>query len=189
MALHFALMVAVVVCPSVAEICITIAFACKFSHLVSSEAFLRKILITPEIPNMELEDYFGLVDPEWFDLLSLLGCSVMSVIIFGCFPRLITAMYMGYFGVCLLAEAAKNGTDFFIPFFTNSGALDENIWKQQTTQYYIWAFVATMAVWQAMYGYHGSLAFLSWCMFLYPAVRVYNIFFGEPKLKDSKKIG
>jgi len=187
-ALHFALMVAVVVCPAVAETCITIAFACKFSHLISSEEFLRKILITPEIPNMELEDYFGLVDPEWFDLLSLLGCSVMSVIIFGCFPRLITAMYMGYFGVCLLAEAAKNGTDFFIPFFSNSGAFEESIWKQQTTQYYIWALVAAMAVWQAMYAYNGSLEFLSWCMFLYPAARVYNIFFGEQKLEDSKKI-
>merc|ERR1719233_1449919 len=104
-ALHFALMVAVVLCPSVAEICITIAFACKWSHIVSSESLLRKILITPEIPNMELEDYFGLVDPEWFDLLSLIGCCVISVFIFGCFPRVITAVYMGYFGVCLLAEA------------------------------------------------------------------------------------
>jgi len=185
--LHFALMVAVVVCPSVAEICITIAFACKYSCLVSAEALLRKILITPDIPNMDLEDYFGLVDPEWFDLLSLLGCSVMSVVIFGCFPRLITAMYMGYFGVCLLAEAVQNGTHFFIPFFSNTGAFDENIWKQHTTQYYIWALVAVMAVWQAMNGYNGSFEFVSWCMFLYPVIRLYNIFLGEPKLEDGKK--
>jgi len=186
-ALHFALMVAVVACPSAAEICITIAFACKWSCLVSAEALLRKVLMAPDTPNMQLEDYLGLVDPEWFDLLSLIGCSVISVFIFGCFPRLTTAIYMGYFGVCLLVEAVKNGTHFFIPFFSNSGAFEENIWEQRTTQYYVWALVAIMAVWQEMNGYSGSLVFMSWCMFMYPAVRVYNIFFGEPKLEDSKK--
>merc|ERR1719244_1424905 len=57
-ALHFALMVAVVVCPSVAEICICIAFACKYSCLVSAKELLKKIFLTPDIPNMQLDDYF-----------------------------------------------------------------------------------------------------------------------------------
>jgi len=188
LALHFALMVAVVICPSVAEICISIAFACKFSPLVSAEELLKKIIISPDVANMDLDDYFGLVDPEWFDLLSLFGCNIVSVILFGCFPRLITAMFMGYFGFCLLAEALKNGVELCIPFVTYSGTFDETVWMQKSTQYYVWGFVAVMAVWQAVHGYSGSFEFFSWFMFLYPAVRIYNIFLQEPECPEDKRL-
>lgn len=186
-ALQVALMIAVMTCPSVAEICITIAFACKFSNLVSAQEMLKKIMVSSEFATMEIDDYFGLVDPEWFDLLSLFGCNIVSVILFGCFPRLITAMYMGYLGVSILADILKNGVDIFIPFVTDTAVFDESMWMRKTTQYYVWAFVAIMAVWQAMYGYTGYFAFISWSMFLYPAVRVYNYFFEETKTPESKK--
>lgn len=188
-ALQVALMIAVMTCPSVAEICITIAFACKFSNLVSAQEMLKKIMVSSEFATMEIDDYFGLVDPEWFDLLSLFGCNIVSVILFGCFPRLITAMYMGYLGVSILADILKNGVDIFIPFVADTAVFDESMWMRKTTQYYVWAFVAIMAVWQAMYGYTGYFAFISWSMFLYPAVRVYNYFFEETKTPESKKTG
>jgi len=188
-ALQIALMIAVVTCPSFAEICITIAFACKFSSLVSAQEMLKKIMVSSEYPNMEIEDYFGLVDPEWFDLLSLFGCNIVSVILFGCFPRLITATYMGYLGVWLLADTLKKGLDFFfIPYIGGPTYLDESMWMRKSTQYYVWTVVAVLAVWQAMYGYSGYFEFISWSMFLYPAVRVHNYFFEETKWTESKKM-
>jgi len=186
MALHFALMVAVVACPSVSEICISIAFACKFSPLVSAKEILKKMMISPDIAGIELDDYFGLVDSEWFELLSLFGCNIITIILFGCFPRLVTSIFMGYFGFCLLAESLQNGVDIFIPFRTYSGAIEESFWIQKTTQYYVWAFVTVMAVWQAMTGYSGSFEFISWCMFLYPAVRIYNIFMQDECPEDER---
>lgn len=188
MALHFGLIVAVVLCPSVAEICISIAIACKFSPLVSVKELLKNMMISPGAANMDLDDYFGLVDPEWFELLSLFGCNIVSIILFGCFPRLITAMFMGYFGCCVLAEAIQNGVDIFIPFGTYSGAFQEGVWIQKTTQWYVWAFVTVMAVWQAMNDYRGSFQFISWCMFLYPAVRLYNIFVKESACTEDERL-
>jgi len=188
MALHFALMVAVVMCPSVSEICVSIAFAGKFSPLVSAEELLKKILISPEIANMDLDDYFGLVDSEWFELLSLFGCNIVSIILYGVFPRLITAIFMGYFGFCLLAESLQNGVDFFIPFRTYSEAIDQSFWTQKTTQYYVWGFVTVMAVWQALNGYSGSFQFISWSMFLYPAVRIYNIYMEDPECPKDERL-
>jgi len=188
MALHFALMVAVVMCPSVSEICVSIAFAGKFSPLVSAEELLKKMLVSPEIANMDLDDYFGLVDSEWFELLSLFGCNIVSIILYGCFPRLITAIFMGYFGFCLLAESLQNGVEFFIPFRTYSEAIEESFWTQKTTQYYVWAFVTVMAVWQALNGYSGSFEFISWSMFLYPAVRIYSIYMQDPECPENERL-
>jgi len=188
MALHCGLIVAVVLCPAVAEICISIAFASKFSPLVSVKQLLKKIMMSPDVANMDLDDYFGLVDPEWFELLSLFGCNIVSVILFGCYPRLITAMFMGYFGFCVLAEAIQNGVDIFIPFTTYSVAFQKDVWIQKTTQYYVWAFVAVMALWQAMNDYSGSFQFISWCMFLYPAVRIYNIFVKQSECPEDERM-
>jgi len=187
-ALHFTLMVAVVICPAIAEICISIAFASKFSPLVSSEELLKKIMISLDVANMNIDDYFGLLDPEWFGLLSLLGCNIVSVILFGCFPRLITAMFMGYFGFGLLAEAFRNGVENFVPFTTYSVEFEESFWNQKTTQYYIWAFIAVMALWQAVNGYSGSFEFVSWFMFLYPAVRLYNILVRDSKCPEDERL-
>jgi len=186
MALHFTLMVAVVKCPSLAEICISIAVACKFSPLVSADELLKKILNQPEVANMKIDDYFSLVDPEWFDLLSLVGCNIISVILFGCFPRLITAMFMGYFGCCLLSEGLKDGVEF-IPNIYN-GSFDESFWLQKTTQFYVWALVALTSVWQAMNGYSGDFGFIAWCMFLYPVARICNTFIHEPKCPEGKRL-
>jgi len=188
MALHFGLIVAVVMCPSVGEICISIAFACKFSPLVSAKQILKNMMMSPDVASMDLDDYFGLVDPEWFDLLSLFGCNIVSVILIGCFPRLITAMFMGYFGFCVFAETVQNGVNIFIPLANYSVTFKESVWIQKTTQCYVWAFVAVMAVWQATNGYSGSFAFLSWCMFLYPAVRIYNIFVKDSEYREEEKL-
>jgi len=187
-ALQVALMITVVICPSVAEICITLAVACKFSSLVSAQEMLKGAMVSSECPGMEIEDYFGLVDPEWFDLLSLFGCNIVSVILFGFFPRLITAMYMGYLGIWLLAGTLKNGLDYSIPYIGVTGEFDESMWMRKTTQYHVWTFVAIMAVWQAIYGYSGYFEFISWSMFLYPCVRVYNYFFEETESTERKKM-
>jgi len=187
MALHFALMLSVVICPSVSEICVSIAVAGKFSPLVPAEELLKKIMISSEIAHMDLDDYFGLVDTDWFELLSLFGCNIISIILYGCFPRLINAIFMGYFGFCLLAESLQNGLEIFIPFRPYSGEIEESFWTQKTTQYYVWGFVAVMAVWQAINDYSGSFVFISWSMFLYPAVRIYNIFVEDPECPEDKR--
>lgn len=186
MALQFAMMIVVVTCPSCAEICISVAFSCKFSPLVSADELLKKIMNSPEVANMNIDDYFSLVDSDWFDLLSLIGCNIISAILFGCFPRLITAMFMGYFGCCLFAEALKNGVEF-IPII-NNGSFDESLWIQKTTQYYVWALVTVTAMWQAVNGYSGSFEFMAWSMFLYPVARIYNTFIQEPKCPEGKRL-
>ena len=110
---------------------------------------LRKALSTPEIPTTELDDYFQLVDPEWFNLLSSFACIIMSLIIFGCFPGLVTAMYMGYLGCSLTAQALCARSTFSIPFVLDSEQVFEQcLWMEKSTQYYVWAIVSVMAIWQ-----------------------------------------
>jgi len=186
--LHIALMVSVVLCPSWAEICISFAFASKFSYLVSLEDLLKKGFSTPEMPNTEVDDYFGLADPAWFELLSSITCIIMSLIIFGCFPRLVTAIYMGYLGFNLTAKALIARSSFGIPFVLDSENLfTQSVWMKKTTQYYVWAFVSFMAIWQSMSGYTGDFEFLSWLMFLLPVVQMYNMLYEYPcdKVKNT----
>jgi len=179
--LHIALMVSVVLYRPWAEICISFAFASKFSCLVTADNFLKKALSTPATPNSELDDYFELVDPAWFDLLSSFACVIISIIIFGCFPRLVTAMYMGYLGFNLTAKALSARSSFYIPFVLDSEEVFiQSMWMKKTTQYYVWAFVSVMAIWQSMYGYTGDFEFISWVMFLLPVVHIYNMLYAEP---------
>lgn len=179
--LHIALMVSVVWYQPWAEICVSLAIASKFSCLVYADDLLRKALYTPEMSSTELNDYFELVDPEWFNLLSSFACIIMSLIIFGCFPRLVTAMYMGYLGFTLTAQALSARSTFSIPFVLDSEQVfDQSLWMEKSTQYYVWAIVSCMAIWQSMYGYTGAFEFISWVMFLLPVVHIYNKLNAEP---------
>jgi len=186
--LHLALMIAVVLYPAWGEICISIAVATKFSSLLSADDLLKGTLSAGDIPKPELDDYFGLVDPEWFDLFSLFACVILSLIFCGCFPRLITAMYMAYLGVTMTVQALSTRSSFYIPFVHDAeNLLSNNLWIEKSTQHYVWAFVYVMAAWQALYGYSGGFEFLSWLMFLLPTVQVYNLIYGESvSIKEMK---
>jgi len=180
--LHFSLLIAVVFCPSWAEICISIAFALKFTTLISADDLRRKTLST----RAEVIEYYDQVNPEWFDLFTSVACVIVSLIVFGFFPRLITAMYMGYIGLSLTAEAFSARSSLNIPFVLDSEDLfSKSTWMERTTQYYVWAFVSFMAVWQSMSGYSGVFEFISWLMFLLPVVHVHNIIYGEPLCDET----
>jgi len=186
--LHLALMIAVVLYPAWGEICISIAVATKFSSLLSADDFLKGTLTAGDIPQPELDDYFGLVDPEWFDLFSLFACVILSLIFCGCFPRLFIAMYMAYLGVTMTVQAMSTSSSFSIPFVHDSEkVLSKELWMEVSTQQYVWAFVYVMAAWQALYGYGGGFEFLSWLMFLLPTVKVYNVIYGESVSLAEKK--
>merc|ERR1719419_927087 len=186
-ALHIALMIAVVVCPSWAEICITVSISSKFACLLPMQDFLKHLLMGPGAVKSELDDYFGIVDQAWFDILSLFTCNIFSLILFGCFPRLITAMYMGYLGFVVLADALMDHAHFYIPMLSDSEMVfRKSIWMQNTTQYYTWGIVAVMAVWQAISGYQGTFLFSSWLMFLFPVMYVYNIANAKEEVVEGK---
>jgi len=187
-ALHTALMIAVVVSPSWAEICITVAISSKFACLLPMQDFLKHLLMGPGSVKSELDDYFGIVDQAWFDLLSLFTCNIVSLILFSFFPRLITAMYMGYIGFVVLADALMDRAHFYIPILSDSELVfRESLWMQNTTQYYTWGIVALMAVWQAISGYQGTFLFISWLMFLFPIMHVYNIATAEEESVEGNK--
>lgn len=186
--LHLALMIAIVLYPGWGEICLSIAVATKFSCLFSADELLKGMLSAGDIPKPELDDYFGLVDPEWFDLFSLFACVILSLIFCGCFPQMVTAMYMAYLGVTMTVQALSTHSSFYIPFVHDSEQmLSNNLWIDRSTQHYVWAFVYVMAAWQALYGYSGAFEFLSWLMLLLPTVQVHNVIYGESKSHNDKK--
>jgi len=172
--LQITLLITVVLSPSWAEICITIAFASKFKTLLPVQELLKKLMWSPDVDASEFDDYLSSVDASWFNLIAVIACNILSLIFFGCFPRLTTAMYMGYLGVSLLMEGLVN-RQINISVLWDSEIFDKNFWMKKSTQYYTWEIVAVMAVWQAVSGYDGVCLFLSWSMFLYPVVKVYNI--------------
>lgn len=183
--LQSTLLMAVVVSPSWAEICITIAFASKFTTLVPVKDLLKMLTSSPDQDENEFDEYFGHIDASWFELIALISCNILSLIFFGCFPRLTTAMYMGYLGVSLFMEGLVN-RPINIPVLWDSEIFDMNFWLMKSTQYYTWVIVAVMAVWQAVSGYEGVFLLLSWSMFLYPVVKVYNILGTSSIFKDIK---
>jgi len=159
--LHTSLLIAIIVSPSWAELCITIALASKYTCLVPVQDILKKTISKPD----SLEDVFDTIEDSWFDLLALIACNILSLTVFGCFPRFTTAVYMGYIGIELMMKGLMNNVD--VP-------VDKEFWKNNQTQYYTWAVVVVMAVWQAIYGYTGIAECLSWLMFVYPVVKLYN---------------
>jgi len=173
--LQISLLIAVVVSPSWAQLCISIAFASKFVRLVPIEQFLRNTMSRPDIDKNELDEYFSHVDTDWFHLLNLVVCNITSLTFFGCFPRLLTAMYMGYLGVSVLMESLVDRFSFYIPIVWESEVISKRFWMKGTTQCCVWGLIALMSVWQAFYGYGGVCLFLSWSMFLHPVVQVFNM--------------
>jgi len=167
--LQTTLLIAVLVSPSWAEICITIAFASKFTILVPVQELLKKVMSRPDIDANKFKDYYDDIDTSWFDLIAVIACNILSLIFFGCLPRLTTAMYMGYLGVALLMEGLV-ARPINIPIIWDSELFDKDFWMKKSTQYSVWAIVAVMAIWQAVSGYDGVFLLLSWSMFLYPVV-------------------
>jgi len=182
--LQTTLLIAVLVSPSWAEICITIAFASKFTILVPVEELLKKMMSRPDFAVTEFHDYFDDIDTSWFDLIAVIACNILSLIFFGCLPRLTTAMYMGYLGVSLLMDSLVARPIMMI--MCESEIFDKDLWMEKSTQYSVWAAVAFMAIWQAVSGYDGVFLFLSWSMFLYPVVAVFNCLRTHPLLMPTK---
>merc|ERR1719474_1090301 len=65
--LQIALLIAVLVSPSWAEICITVAFASKFTSLVNVEELLKNSMSSPDEVVAEFDEYFNSIDTSWFD--------------------------------------------------------------------------------------------------------------------------
>jgi len=166
--LHIALLIATLVSASWAEICITLAFASKYTSLIPVQKFLKKTVSKPVTVRSQ-----G-VDASWFELMSVIACNILSFILFGCFPRLITAMYMGYIGVSLMQEVVKDYLSY-LPLIWNSEISEESFLMTKSTQYAEWGVVTFMAIWQSVSENTGFFVFLSWLMFLYPIVKVYNL--------------
>jgi len=175
LASHTALLVAVTVTPSLSEICLSIAFASKYTSLVQEQGILKKFISNSvNLGRTEADHCFSSVDTSWIDFIAVLGCNILSLIIFGCFPRFATATYMGYLGISLLMD--------FIKVFLNMAVLgeyivvvDEGFWIKKSTQYCAWGIVVLMVIWQAVSEYKGFCLSLSWLMFLYPLVKLYNL--------------
>jgi len=159
--LQMSLLIAVIVSPSWAELCITISLASKYACLFPVQEILMKTISKPD----SAVYVFETIDEPWFDLLALVASNILSLTVFGCFPRFTTSVYMGYIGVELLMEGLKN--NFHMP-------IDKEIWKNNQMQYYSWAAATMMAMWQAIYGYTGIAECLSGLMFVYPVVKLYN---------------
>jgi len=183
--LQIALLIAVLVSPSWAEICITIAFASKYTSLVPVQELLKKLMSGLDPDDSEFEDYFRIIDRSWFDLVAVILCNILSLTFFGCFPRLTTAMYMAYLGVSLFMEGLVN-RPINILVVWDFEIFDETVWMKKSTQYGAWGIVAVMAVWQACSDYDGLFLFLSWSMFLYPVVKVYKLLEGSSACLDAK---
>lgn len=183
--LQSALLIAVLVSPSWAEICITVAFASKFTPLVPVEELLKQSMLSPDAVAPEFDDYFSSIDTSWFDLIAVIACNILSLILFGCFPRMTTAMYMGYLGVTLFMEGLGN-RQINIPIVWESEIFDKSYWMKKSTQYYAWGIVGVMAVWQAFTDYNGVCMILSWSMFLFPVVKVYNLLATNAGYEDVK---
>jgi len=170
--LHIAVLITIMFSPSCAEICICIAFASKFSCLIPMKDMLMSTMSWPDEGPIELNEYFSFVDDGWFDLLAVIASNILSLTLFGCYPQLVTAMYMGYHGVSitmktLMMRAIEKDCcdcEMFDRFFG----------VNMTNQFYIWALIVITSVWQAISGFTGSCVFLSWLMFFYPIVQVYN---------------
>jgi len=175
LASHTALLVAVNVTPALAEICLSIAFASKYTPLVQGQGILRNFISrSVNLGTTEADHSFSSVDTSWIDFIGVLGCNILSLITFGCFPCFGTAMYMGYLGVSLLIDVIKVMHmeilgEFLVVF-------DEGLWMKKSTQYYAWGIVVLMAIWQAVSEYNGVCLPLSWLMFFHPLIKLYNLF-------------
>lgn len=177
--LQVSLMIAVMFSPSWAEICIAVSFASKLTGLIPIEDLLSRALSAPDMSmTAELEEWFQVVDDEWFSLLSLLACNIFSLTLFGCFPSFVTAMYMGIIGLETLAESLSPTLEFVVPLGDMSVpvcSFERSDLFSKENVHYVWGLNAFMALWQAYSGFTGTFAFLSWLMFLLPVVKILKV--------------
>merc|ERR1719436_653299 len=131
-----------------------------------------------------------MVDREWFSLLATLACNIFSLTLFGCFPRFVTALYMGVLGLETFTAALPEDMEFYIPlgdlaipifsfeFQPTYGSSPSTILPKRSEYFskdstkYVWGFNVFMALWQAYSGYTGTFMILSWLMFLLPVVKL-----------------
>jgi len=177
--LQVALMIAVMFSPSWAEICIAVSFASKLTGLIPIEDLLSRALSAPDMSmTAELEEWFQVVDDEWFSLLSLLACNIFSLTMFGCFPSFVTAMYMGIIGLETLADSMSENVEFTVAlgdFSVPVCSFERTDLFSKESIHYVWAVNVFMSLWQAYSGYTGVFQFVSWMMFALPIVKVVNV--------------
>jgi len=166
--MHFALLLAVLHCRAWAEICIAFAFASKLSTVVRLEEFLDD--------GTGIPDFYSAAEVEWIALISNIACAAISLIVLGMAPGFTIAMYMALIGIqCFftgqyqLCLPTGSFTSKPYVFLTSEDYLDTN------HQFSIWASVTCSAFWQAYYSYGLPCQFLSWLMFLLPAVKFFNL--------------
>jgi len=190
--LQVALMIAVMFSPSWAEICIAVSFATKLTGLIPIEDLLSRALSAPDMSmTAELEEWFQVVDDEWFSLLSLLACNIFSLTLFGCFPSFVTAMYMGIIGLETLAECMSPTLEFVVPLGDMSVpvcSFERSDLFSKDNVHYVWGLNAFMALWQAYSGFTGTFQFLSWLMFLLPVVKIISFIFSLDGSETDKKL-
>jgi len=174
MGLQFALLLVVGMSPSIAEICIIIAFASKIICFLP----MKKILQKSSSPNVCMADAGDCRRyDEWLDQISFALAFILSLLISGCFPQLVVAMYMCSLGVSIFFEAYSDPNAVFTvshPFSAVLFDVDLRSWMLETSRYQKWGFITMMSLWQTWYGYKGLLQFLSWFIFLFPAVKLYK---------------
>jgi len=161
--MQFALMLAVLHSDAWAEICVSFAFASKLNTIVNMEVFYEEKL------DLSAADY------EWLSLISSISSTILSFIIYGVWPGLVVCMYMAYVGLeCLMTVPYQLG----IPYGLMSCVTFKELLTNPSNQTILWDCIIFTALWQAYCSYTGALEFLSWLMFLLPAVQLFNIVSG-----------
>jgi len=163
--MHFALILAVIHCGGWAEICITFAFASKLSTILRLEEIF-------DDGSYEYEE-FTAADADWFELLSSIAAALISLILYGIFPGVVTALYMSLVGLQFFFSGQYN-LDFPAGNFTSSLLETSEEFVNGNNKFSIWIGASFTALWQSYYSYSGSCVFLSWFMFMWPLVMTFN---------------
>jgi len=161
--MQFALMLAVLHSDAWAEICVSFAFASKLNTIVNMEVFYEE--------KMDL----SASDNEWLSLISSISSTILSFIIYGVWPGLVICMYMAYIGLQFLITVPYQ---FGVPYGFMSCLTFKELLTNPNNQTTLWLCLVFTALWQAFCSYTGALEFLSWFMFLLPAVQLFNIVSG-----------
>jgi len=161
--MQFALMLAVLHSDAWAEMCVAFAFASKLDTIVNMEVFYEEKLD------------LSASDIQWLSLISSISSAILSFIIYGVWPRLVVCMYMAYIGLEYLMTVKYL---FGVPVGFMSCVNFKELLTDPSNQIALWVCIIFTALWQAYCSYTGALEFLSCCMFLLPAVQLFNIFRG-----------
>merc|ERR1719320_1063165 len=173
MGLQFALMLSVAMSPTCAEFCVVIAIAYKASCLIPVKEHLKKFSYT-DIIISEDEDWLDFVEDGWLDILAFLASFILWIVFYGLFPHFVITMYMVSFGLSMMLEVSKQ--HFIIDLGLQFIALPKvDIIEVVSRKYVKWGLVALLSMWQAWYDYGGITQFMSWLIFVLPAVQLYKI--------------